>query len=582
MIYHSRPCRIGLAICAAAALVLTFSCPAFPTQVTKQLAPGVSLYQDINTDPASALIVNAVTVDLSSSSVTVKPSLARDVVYTDSPSRGRETVSSITGRNGALVGVNADFCPFTGDPLGLCIIDGQLVSEPARNRAAVGWSREHGVVFDNPRFKASLTLSKRVGRQIDGINRIRETNQVIVYTDTFGATTRNKYEGTDIVLGSNDLPVRLGKSIELTVTDVKVDAVDTPIPKGGMVISAGGPAAWFLKENLKPGDTLSVRFDVASAGSHDWAQVEQAVGGGPWLVKDGKEFIDWAEENFKITFACASHPRTAVGVTADGKLLIVTVDGRQAISRGINLPDLASLMKRLGAVNAINLDGGASTAMSVAGIVINSPSGGTERPVANALLVYAQRISPAELPNLSISGVEIEVPSGSGAQLFLTWGDEAQMLTEDQLDHAVWGTTNGVGFVNQKGYFTPVAVRRGKVNAIYGSQLVGLGIEVVSGKPAQLAIQLLPDEQDPLRAWLKVTVSNADLNTLARKDVLVEVCGGRPDIAAGTTDDKGKFTAGITWNAAAPVRSVKATADGVSGSVTLEADESQPESGHGL
>ena len=569
MIYHSRPSRIGLAVSAAVAFLLALSCPAFPTQATKQLAPGVVLRQDVNTDPACALIVNVVTVDLGDPSVTAKPALAQGVVYTDGPSKGRETVSSITARNRALLGVNADFFPFTGDPLGLCIIDGQLISEPARNRAVVGWSKNGTIIFDNPRLKAALTISNRAGRQIDGINRIRETNQVIAYTDIYGTSTRNKYAGTDIVLTSNDLPVRVGKTLKLTVTDIKLDAVDTPIPKGGMVISAGGPAAWFLKENLKPGDTVSVRFDVASAGANDWAKVEQAVGGGPWLVKNGSEFIDWAREGFKPNFACTCHPRTAVGATADGKLLIVTVDGRQAISRGIDLPGLASLMKRLGAINAINLDGGASTAMSVAGIVVNSPSGGTQRQVANALLVHAQQPSSPELPNLSISGVAGEVPLGSGAQLFLAWGDDAQMLTEDQLRHAVWGTTNGVGFVNQKGYFTPTTLRRGTLNAIYGPQSVSLAVEVVSGKLAQLAVELTPDEKDPLRTLLRVTVFNTNLNTLPHKDVRIEVCGGTPDHASGRTDDNGEFTTGITWDASAPVRSVTATAGDASHSITL-------------
>jgi len=259
---------------------LSIAAPAGATEVTNQLAPGVTLRQEIDTDPASALIVTSVTVDLSASGVSIRPALGQDTVIESDATKGRETISAMTARRKALLGVNANFFPFTGDPFGVCIIDGELVSEPAWNRASVGWSKSGGIIFDNPRFDANLTLSTGVCRQIDGINRSRETNEVIVYTAAFGTTTGGKYAGTEIVATSNDLPIRIGKSLNLTVTQVRTDAVNTPIPKDGVVISAGGPAAWFLKENLKPGDTLCARVDVRSASSCDWSGVEQAVGAG--------------------------------------------------------------------------------------------------------------------------------------------------------------------------------------------------------------------------------------------------------------------------------------------------------------
>ena len=103
------------------------------------------------------------------------------------------------------------------------------------------------------------------------------------------------------------------------------------------------------------------------AGGFDWSQVDQAVGAGPWLVKSGAEAIDTEDEGMDVAYFSKRHPRTAVGVTADNKLLIVTVDGRQPISQGVTLVELAALMKQLGAVNAINLDGGGSTTLSVKG-----------------------------------------------------------------------------------------------------------------------------------------------------------------------------------------------------------------------
>jgi exopolysaccharide biosynthesis protein len=82
------------------------------------------------------------------------------------------------------------------------------------------------------------------------------------------------------------------------------------------------------------------------------------------------------------------HPRTAVGQLACGSLLFIVIDGRQAgWSRGITVNDLRDLFMERGAVNAFNLDGGGSTAMVYDGKVLNKPSGGRLRVVANNIVV---------------------------------------------------------------------------------------------------------------------------------------------------------------------------------------------------
>ncbi len=551
------------------AALLLFSAPAWCTYTSRQLAPGITFAQDICTDAQSALITNVITVDPSAPGVAIKAAIGQDVVLANDWRKGREAISQLTKRKGALVGVNADFFPFTGDPLGVCIADGQLISEPALGRVALGVLGNKALFIDNPRFSAAVTLARGVSRQIDGVNRVRETNQLIAYTDVFGDTTHNKYPATDIVCSSPDLPIRAGKTVNLTVTDVRLNAADTAIPKGGMVLSAGGPAGYFLKENLKPGDTLTARFDIKSASCYDWSLVEQAVGGGPWLVKQGKPCIDAADEGFSTHFVNTCHPRTAVGITSGGKLLIVTVDGRQFISGGISLPALANLMIGLGAVNAINLDGGGSTTLSVRGLLVNSVSDSEERLVADALLVYGSIEPIPELPGLAIAGITPEVVSGQGALLSLVSGDDAKPLTPEQSARVVWGTTNTVGFVNQMGYFTPGKTRKGMVSAIYGSQVVSFAVNVIPGPPSKVAAVLEPDKQNPLRAALSVTVADANSNLLAGKEVLPNVVGGKPDLDTGVTNDKGVFSTGITWDPAAADRRAAALAGSVSAEAVL-------------
>jgi hypothetical protein len=89
-------------------------------------------------------------------------------------------------------------------------------------------------------------------------------------------------------------------------------------------------------------------------------------------------------------------PRTAIGWLADGRQLLVTVDGRQdGYSIGMTPRELADFMLSLGAVSAANLDGGGSTAMSIRGVLTNRPSDAAgERPVGTALVVVPVGAQP--------------------------------------------------------------------------------------------------------------------------------------------------------------------------------------------
>lgn len=116
--------------------------------------------------------------------------------------------------------------------------------------------------------------------------------------------------------------------------------------------------------------------------------VRSAIGAGPNLLRSGRPLITVEEEVFFGTSIPKTHPRTAAGRTADGRLILMVVDGRQSSSRGVNLQELASLMADAGAVDALNLDGGGSSTMVVLGERLNRPAGGErEREVASAVVI---------------------------------------------------------------------------------------------------------------------------------------------------------------------------------------------------
>lgn len=117
--------------------------------------------------------------------------------------------------------------------------------------------------------------------------------------------------------------------------------------------------------------------------------IRDAVAAGPMLVYKGKIRITSDQEVFFGSTIPNVHPRTAAGRTADDELILMVVDGRQALSRGVSLEELAVLMRDLGAVDALNLDGGGSSALVVHGVLLNRPTGGTvEREVMSALATF--------------------------------------------------------------------------------------------------------------------------------------------------------------------------------------------------
>jgi exopolysaccharide biosynthesis protein len=120
-------------------------------------------------------------------------------------------------------------------------------------------------------------------------------------------------------------------------------------------------------------------------------EVRDALAAGPRLIAAGEVRLTLDEEGFFGSYLREPHPRTAAGRTADGALILMVVDGRQSDSRGATLDELAELMLEVGAVEALNLDGGGSSTLVVDGTLVNRPTGGTsERQVMSALVTFCK------------------------------------------------------------------------------------------------------------------------------------------------------------------------------------------------
>lgn len=220
----------------------------------------------------------------------------------------------------------------------------------------------------------------------------------MVFTSAFGEQT-DAGEGFEVAVGSD------GKILSMQ------DKRGLAIPQGGMSIQATGEAATWLKNLAQAGVavTLTTTLTDASGKVIPLNTGVDIVNGGPTLVRGSTTLSDYAAEgwspegfaaegaasaasrlNFFNGWVLRRNPRTAIGTMADGTLLLVTVDGRNPThSIGASIPEMAQLMRDLGAVDAMNLDGGGSTATYVNGMLQGVPSDTAgERPDGDAILIF--------------------------------------------------------------------------------------------------------------------------------------------------------------------------------------------------
>jgi len=301
---------------------------------------------------------------------------------------GLETVSSMATRYGALAAVNSGYFRTTGtyrgDSVGIEVLDGKILSESNNARAAVGLIDRRGrqeLFFGHVKFEGKVIAGLNVNHAINGLNRPRADNELIVFTPEFHRTTLSEPNGLEII-------VRRDRVVDLR--DLKGSST---IPADGLVISTSGSARDWALKNLRPGARVRLDLNLSPVEPDQAASLKQAtsiIGGGPQLIRGGRIEITNAAEKILLSFVSDGHPRTAIAKLKSGQILLVTVDGRQpGESIGMSLTMLADLLIEFGAVEAINLDGGGSTTMVIRNKLVNKPSDATgERPVSDAILLY--------------------------------------------------------------------------------------------------------------------------------------------------------------------------------------------------
>jgi hypothetical protein len=318
-----------------------------------------------------------------------------------------ETTSSIANRNGTnykqvVAAVNADFFSRRGEPVNRMKLDGEwILSHPDNPRRSVLTIDEK-----NQLWAGQTTLSTNLCRKSPSIypscvpvqwNRSPVPGSASMLNHWFSDTLSNAQNSrvftvradkeTDLMSathGTLEFELAVERSQDLLVDSYAASLTATPrLDKGDRLVILDGDF-W---DDFTTRDTLSIETII----NGPLTLPKQLIGGGPLMLRDGRMVVDSmaTAEGILESFLTTRHPRTALGWNTDQTIVwLVVVDGRQEHSAGMSLHELSQFFLKLGASDALNLDGGGSSAIVADGKVLNSPSDPTgERRVTNALLL---------------------------------------------------------------------------------------------------------------------------------------------------------------------------------------------------
>lgn len=577
-----HPIRRTAALLLAATLALTpaaSASEALGTELrakTTAVAPGVTLtnqslwssaYSDLRTEHYASYVPGGA---------------VSAVVSYGSYVSGRETMEAMAKALEAkglrvVAGINAGFFNTNnGTPIGLVITDGLLQSANP-NYYAIGFKADGTALIGQPVITMTAAWTTRETTKVDeetgletvvppedrtitlsGFNKVRSDGGYFLYSDAFAPTTKNNVAGVDVVLRPVEttdpvtglpctpagLPV--SGSVVCEVVSVRDSVADNTIPAGCFVLSMNSnsdAAKLSVLSALQAGDQVTLN----STASGEWGQAVTAVSGLYSLVENGQ---------VASGLSATTNPYTAVGVRADGSVVLYTVDGRQkGYSIGATYKQVAQRMIELGCVTAIAMDGGGSTSFGTtypdfeSFRMVNRGSDGSARTVSTCLFLVTDAGASGALDHFYVSAANDVVLMGSSADLSvtavdssyypMTWNGElawesmlGQVTTaEDGRLVYTSGDRSGTDTVTVSG-----GGRTGSASILVVDTVSSLSVKNEESGAAVASLTLTPDDVVDLSVSalyhnLAVSCADADFTWTAEG-------------TAGTIDETGRFTAG--------------------------------------
>lgn len=420
-----------------------------------------------------------------------------------------------------LFGVNGDLFSGNGNSLGLVINNGILISSGGGSpgaagspiqRYAFGFTKDGQVRYGWDRLIMNFSINNGAPIPLKYVNKERlwETSGVYLYTENFSSTTRSVASGIEVVLNvnPNEGGLQINRPYHVTVDRLSYVGQNqgTPIGRNQVVLSTHSNSPHYSRlTSLRPGDQVRINIDDdPSEGIVNWGEVETAMGAYALLMFRGNRdgFLNTPEAN-------QVHPRTAIGFKANGETVVMVNDGRRAgHSAGLTMNEVVDYLHyHYGCETILNLDGGGSSQMNVkfdgptANNIVNRPSDGGERSVANALYFIAHQKGSGQPENLNLFA-SVYDNNVTSAQMLPNSSFQLNSYFTDNMNNHVehngvinYFVEGNIGSITNEGRFTSgnspgsgrIKATSGNITAYFNVNVVGSVTSIVSD-PASILV----------------------------------------------------------------------------------------------
>ncbi|MDR0818877.1 MAG: phosphodiester glycosidase family protein [Oscillospiraceae bacterium] len=349
-------------------------------------------------------------------------------------------------------------------PLGIVITEDILRSSDDGYHA-IGFRSDGSAFIGDPNMGMTLNIGGD-DYALKFYNKMREDGfGFALFSVDFFGTTRNKLEGRDAILVPMfEGDVKLNGSYEFKVKEIQNNTGPADLIEGEYILSLSNIGEEIYQQGmsrLNPGDTVTLNITADPI----WNEAEYALGTMYRLVTDGRIDLELVD----VPKFDETHPRTAIGLKADGSVVMYTVDGRQSRhSVGFTAEQTAERMLELGCRDALMLDGGGSTNFHARYIgdtavsQINSPSdnsgatagSGKERSVSNYIMLAATAPGSGQARNIDIWPHSATVYAHSRNPFIVRASDETCRPVNIDADFNLNGGWNGLEQLETPGEYT--------------------------------------------------------------------------------------------------------------------------------
>lgn len=415
------------------------------TLLYQQVGPGVVYGHFIL--PNYPLHVYLLTVDLSNPYNFIETFQAEEQVgkteamtkaYTRLKSKDKVPIGGING-NFWIVNGQGQPKELLGVPHSGSIRNGEMITDPNKwNRGRtkdpkallqeIGYAiidKQKKIWIDDMAFDGSVITAKKETYPISAVNRMRNADELVLYNHYMGTLpSRTDDEGTEIILKPiSGSQLTINRMVSCEIIKIFKNKGANPISANEILLSGTGKAKVFL-DNLKLGEVIKVNMGVHVLSDEKRPQITQMITGNALVMKNGVLTI----RNMNEDYNSRPYPRTGIGMSKDGKKLFLVVMDRTKGSVGATTATMSNFLKLSGAWSVTSMDGGGSAQLMLAGKIMNNPSDGKERPVANGWFIFHR--APTDTQVKSIAFAEYKLASADSLRI-LGYNKYGVLINED-------------------------------------------------------------------------------------------------------------------------------------------------------